>query len=286
MSQSPATLNTSHPMKKKIIAALVAVAIGHIGVLWAISHIQPIKLKLNDKKPLKVRMLTIGEQQTPPPQPVEKKVPPKPVEKKVEPKPVREKVEPKPVEKDKVIVQKTQKKTEAKVIKQDDNQEKLKQQQELEKQRLDQLKREQELKDQQAREQALRDQQARDQALKDQQAREQAQKDQQAQKTPKQLSQGDAEWSMGKSWVDKQVQNEINSFADKHRKVKGQFSLTLNISVNEKGNISSVTVSRSSGDAQLDQAIRQVISRQRFKPYKVDGVAVTFTVPLPLAVEL
>nr|MBP7880668.1 TonB-dependent receptor [Acinetobacter sp.] len=54
MSPSPAAFNTSSPMKKKIITALVAVVIGHVGVLWAVSHIKTIELKPIEKEPLKV----------------------------------------------------------------------------------------------------------------------------------------------------------------------------------------------------------------------------------------
>ncbi len=57
MSQSSAALNSPNPMKKKVITALIAVAIGHIGVLWAVSHIKPAELKPIDKKPLQVRFV-------------------------------------------------------------------------------------------------------------------------------------------------------------------------------------------------------------------------------------
>ncbi|MFI8144040.1 TonB family protein [Acinetobacter sp. ABJ_C5_2] len=273
MSQSSAALNSPNPMKKKVITALIAVAIGHIGVLWAVSHIKPAELKPIDKKPLQVRFLTIKEDApSPPPAKVE------PIKPKVEPKPVEKKVEPKPVEKPKVIAQKVQK-VEPKVIQQDDTQEKLKKQQELEKQRLEQLQREQALKDQQAREQALKDQQAREQAARDQQAREQAQST-----SVEKVSKGDVEWAMGQKWVDKQVQIAVNEFADKYSTIKGQFALTLNLSVNEKGKITSVTVAKSTGNPKIDQKMIQVISRQRFKPYMVNGVAKPFTVPLPLVI--
>jgi protein TonB len=48
-------------MKKKIITALVAVVIGHAGVLWAVSHMKPIELKPIEKKPLKVKFVKIKE---------------------------------------------------------------------------------------------------------------------------------------------------------------------------------------------------------------------------------
>ncbi len=70
MSQSSAALNSPNPMKKKVITALIAVAIGHIGVLWAVSHIKPAELKPIDKKPLQVRFVKIQEQPKPlPPKP-------------------------------------------------------------------------------------------------------------------------------------------------------------------------------------------------------------------------
>ncbi|KCZ36504.1 tonB domain protein [Acinetobacter baumannii 45057_1] len=62
MSQSSAALNSPNPMKKKVITALIAVAIGHIGVLWAVSHIKPAELKPIEKKPLQVRFVKIQEQ--------------------------------------------------------------------------------------------------------------------------------------------------------------------------------------------------------------------------------
>jgi protein TonB len=58
-------------MKKKIITALVAVVIGHAGVLWAVSHMKPIELKPIEKKPLKVKFVKIKEPPKPPPKPKE-----------------------------------------------------------------------------------------------------------------------------------------------------------------------------------------------------------------------
>ena len=98
MSQSPAlTLNSSppnspNPMKKMVIAALVEVVIGHVGVLWAVSQMKSPELKPIEKKPLNVRFVKI---QAPPP------LPPKPKEepKKEQPKPKKEVKEVKVVEK-------------------------------------------------------------------------------------------------------------------------------------------------------------------------------------------
>jgi len=80
MSQSPAIFNMPHSMKKKIITALVAVVIGHVGALWAVSHMKPIKLKPIEKEPLKVKFVKIQEPPKPElPKPKEK---PKPEPKK------------------------------------------------------------------------------------------------------------------------------------------------------------------------------------------------------------
>lgn len=91
MSQSSAALNSPNPMKKKVITALIAVAIGHIGVLWAVSHIKPAELKPIEKKPLQVRFVKIQEQPKP--------LPPKPKEPPKKPEPKKEVKEVKVVEK-------------------------------------------------------------------------------------------------------------------------------------------------------------------------------------------
>lgn len=69
--------NTPNPMRKKVITALVAVVIGHTGVLWALSHMKTPELKPVEKEPLQVRFVKIQE---PPKPPEPKKEPPKPKE--------------------------------------------------------------------------------------------------------------------------------------------------------------------------------------------------------------
>lgn len=79
MSQSPALLNTSHPMKKKILAALVVVVMGHVGVLWAVNHMKTMELKPVEKDPIRVKFVKIQEPPKPePPKPKEKPKPPEP----------------------------------------------------------------------------------------------------------------------------------------------------------------------------------------------------------------
>ena len=123
MSQSPATFNTPHPMKKKIIAALVAVVIGHVGVLWAVSHMKTIELRPIEKEPLKVKFVKIKE--PPKPEPPKPKEQPKPEPKKeVKEVKVVEKPLPPPKKIEKVqqvkeapkpVLQKTEQKIEPKV---------------------------------------------------------------------------------------------------------------------------------------------------------------------------
>lgn len=78
-------------MKKKIIVALLIVVIGHMGVLWAVSQMKAPELKPVEKKPIKVKLVTIGKAPPPPPPPKEK-VKPKEVKivKKAEAPPAKE----------------------------------------------------------------------------------------------------------------------------------------------------------------------------------------------------
>ena len=247
MSQSPAILNMPHSMKKKIITALVAVVIGHAGVLWAVSHMKPIELKPIEKKPLKVSFLTIVEDIPPPPPKVE------PIKSKVEPKPVEKKVEPIPVEKPKIISQKVRK-VEPKVIQQDDTQEKLKKQEDLEKERLEQFQREQVLKEQQAREQALKEQQAKEYASKN-----------------KPLAPGEVSWSTRPkpSYTDADLEGSART-------------IILYIEADPSGKILNVTVKKSTGLPKLDEIVLKSVRRAKFKPTK-DGQAINGNLPLELS---
>lgn len=77
----------SNPMKKKIVAALAVVMVGHIGVLWGVSHLKTADLKPIEKEPLQVRFVKI--QQPPEPLPPKPKVEPKKAE-PAKPKEVKE----------------------------------------------------------------------------------------------------------------------------------------------------------------------------------------------------
>ena len=258
MSQSPALLNTSHPMKKKILAALVVVVMGHVGVLWAVSHMKMMELRPIEKKPLKVKFLKIKEDVPPPPPPPAKIEP-------IKPKPIKKKLEPIPVEKPKIISHKVEKK-ESKVIQQDDTQEKLKKQQDLEKLRLEQLQREQALKEQQVREQALKEQQAREQALREQQAREQENRNK-----PKQVSVGDVSWSR-KPIISK---DKIQAF---FKNEDGMKLILLEITSDGAGKVTNVKVIKSTGNEGFDSyAVKQTYAA-KFRNYKDNGVITPFVI--------
>jgi protein TonB len=258
MSQSPAVFNTSSPMKKKIIAAIVAVVVAHVGVLWAVSHMKMMELRPIEKKPLKVKFLKIKEDVPPPPPPPAKIEP-------IKPKPIKKKLEPIPVEKPKIISHKVEKK-ESKVIQQDDTQEKLKKQQDLEKLRLEQLQREQALKEQQVREQALKEQQAREQALREQQAREQENRNK-----PKQVSVGDVSWSR-KPIISK---DKIQAF---FKNEDGMKLILLEITSDGAGKVTNVKVIKSTGNEGFDSyAVKQTYAA-KFRNYKDNGVITPFVI--------
>ena len=109
MSHS-STLSTqaSNPMKKKVIAAIVAVLIGHVGVLWTLNQLKTPELKKIDKKPLTVKFVKIKQPEKPKQEPAKPKEPPKPKKVKIVEKPAP--LPPKKVEKiTKVKKSKTQK---------------------------------------------------------------------------------------------------------------------------------------------------------------------------------
>ena len=268
---SAATLHTPHTMKKKVIAALIAVVVGHMGVLFAVSHLKSPELKKIAKEPLKVRFVQITEDAPPPP-------PAEPMKPKVQPKPEPKVVEPPPVVKPKIIAEKPKPKVEkAKAVVVDDTLD----QQKREKERLDQLKINQERADQQKRDQAQRDQQARDQAQREQQARDQQAREeserraQEARNKPRNLSQGQISW----------VRSPKPSYSNSDLKGSDR-SIVVAIDADTNGQITNVRVVRSSGVDALDQKIIRAVRGAKFKPYKENGVAYPFKAEQPFELKL
>ncbi|OTG84026.1 energy transducer TonB [Acinetobacter sp. ANC 4648] len=270
MSQSStASLEFPPSMKKTVLTALLAVVIGHMGVLWAVSNMKAPELKPIEKTPLKVKFLKIVEDIPPPPAPAE------PIKPKVQPpKPKVEPVLPKPVLKPKVIANKAVA-VEKKIIQQDDTQEKIKlekkkiENQRLDEQkRLDQLKKDQALKDQQAREQAAKDQAARDQAAKDQAARDKAESD--AKNAPRKFSAGDVSWAKKPrlSFTNKDLENVKRT-------------VVVNIIATADGKITNVKVTKSSGLPALDDKVLRAVRGAKFVASK-DGRAIYGDLPFEL----
>lgn len=273
MSQTSAPmLQTPHSMKKKVIAALIAVVVGHMGVLFAVSHLKSAELKKIEKEPLKVRFVKITEDAPPPPPP-----PAQPVKPKVQPKPEPKVVEPKPVVKPKIIAEKPKPKVEKAKAVVDDTLDKQKREQE----RLEQQRITQERADQQKRDQAQRDQQARDQAQREQQARDQQAREdaerraQEARNKPRSLSQGQISW----------VRSPRPSYTNADLKGSDR-SIVVAIDADANGQITNVRVVRSSGVDALDQKIIRAVRGAKFKPYKENGVAYPFKAEQPFDLKL
>ena len=257
MNQSPnAMMHMSHTMKKNVVTALAVVALGHVGILWALGQMQTPSLKPIEKEPLKVRFVKIQEQPKPlPPQPkaepqsekpkpqpvkevpvVEKPLPPKKVEKvqqvkKAEaPKPVAKPVE-KPVER---VVQPAPVATvtESKVV-------------------------------QPAPKPTVTPVAPAPAPV--------------APSAPKTVSIGGSgvQWSRSPkpSYTNRDLQGETRS-------------VVVRIEANEKGVITDAQITRSSGIPTLDQKILRAVRSAKFKPYKENGVAYPIRAEQPFELTL
>ncbi|MBP9787063.1 MAG: TonB family protein [Acinetobacter sp.] len=239
MSQSPAIFNMPHSMKKKIITALVAVVIGHVGALWAVSHMKPIKLKPIEKEPLKVKFVKIQEPPKPElPKPKEK---PKPepkkevkevkiVEKRLPPPPKKiEKVQQVKTEVPKQVVQKAEPKVESKV--------------------------ETKVISTTVTEKVSDKQQPVPEAPKAQPV---------ADPSPKRVSIGGSgiQWSRSPkvSFTPKDLENQTRL-------------ISVYIEADEKGKITNVRITRSSGLPNIDEKTLRAIRSSKFKPYMENGIA-------------
>ncbi len=239
MSQSPAIFNMPHSMKKKIITALVAVVIGHVGALWAVSHMKPIKLKPIEKEPLKVKFVKIQEPPKPElPKPKEK---PKPepkkevkevkiVEKQLPPPPKKiEKVQQVKTEVPKQVVQKAEPKVESKV--------------------------ETKVISTTVTEKVSDKQQPVPEAPKAQPV---------ADPSPKRVSIGGSgiQWSRSPkvSFTPKDLENQTRL-------------ISVYIEADAKGKITNVRITRSSGLPNIDEKTLRAIRSSKFKPYMENGIA-------------
>lgn len=249
-------MRMSHTMKKNVVTALAVVALGHVGILWALGQMQTPSLKPIEKEPLKVRFVKIQEQPKPlPPQPkaepqpekpkpqsvkevpvVEKPLPPKKVEKvqqvkKAEaPKPVAKPAE-KPVER---VVQPAPVATvtESKVV-------------------------------QPAPKPTVTPVAPAPAPV--------------APSAPKTVSIGGSgvQWSRSPkpSYTNRDLQGETRN-------------VVVRIEANEKGVITDAQITRSSGIPALDQKILRAVRSAKFKPYKENGVAYPIRAEQPFELTL
>lgn len=256
MNQSPnAMMLIPHTKKKKVVTALVVVALGHLGALWALGQMQTPSLKPIEKEPLKVRFVKIQEQPKPlPPQPkaepqpeknkpqpvkevpvVEKPLPPPPkkvqqVKKAEVPKPVAKPIE-KPVEQ---VVQPAPVATviETKVV-------------------------------QPATKPTVTPVASAPAPV--------------APSAPKTVSIGGSgvQWSRSPkpTYSNRDLQGETRN-------------VVVRIEANEKGVITDAQITRSSGIPALDQKILRAVRSAKFKPYKENGVAYPIRAEQPFELTL
>ncbi|WP_340600889.1 energy transducer TonB [Acinetobacter sp. HZNU-JH01] len=239
MSPSPASFNTPNPMKKKIITALVAVMIGHVGVLWAVSHIKTIELKPIEKEPLKVKFVKIKEppkaelpkpKELPKPEPKKEVKEVKVVEKPVAPPPKKiEKVQQVKTEAPKQVIQKTEPKVETKI--------------------------ETTVVSTTVKEKVVE---------KPQPVQEVARPQPAADPSPRTVSIGGSgvQWSRSPriSFTPKELDNQART-------------IMVMIEADEKGRVTNVRVTRSSGIPALDEKVVRAVKSAKFKPYMENGVA-------------
>ena len=239
MSQSPATFNAPYSMKKKVIAALVAVVIGHAGVLWAVSHMKTIELRPIEKEPLKVKFVKIKEvtqpelpkpKEQPKPEPKKEVKEVKVVDKPLPPPPKKvEKVQQVKTETPKQVIQKTEPKVEPKI--------------------------ETKVVSTVVTEKVVEKPQPVQEVVKPQPT---------ADPSPKRVSIGGAgiQWSRSPkvSFTPRDLENQTRL-------------ITVYIEADEKGRVTTARITRSSGLPNLDEKALRAVRNAKFKPYMENGVA-------------
>ncbi len=271
--RSTPNIQAPHPMKKKVVIALLAVVVGHAVTLWGLNQIKAPELKAIEKEPIKVRLVKIKEDVPPPPPP-----PVEPIKPKVKPKP--EPV-PVPVVKPKVIAQKTEK-IEPKVIQQDDSQQKkLLEQERLEKLRQQQL--EQQERERQERDRIERERLERERIARETQERARLESERQNANRPRNVSEGQVSWS-------RKPVIQQNALLRLMKLEKGERAaakaIALQITSDGGGNVTKVVVTRSTGIDALDNYVVEQTRKARFKPLKENGVAVPFIVNQSFALSV
>lgn len=244
------SMQTPNPMKKKVLAALIAVVVGHMGVLWAMNHMKAPELKPIEKEPLKVRFVKIQEPPKPlPPKPKEepKKEPTKPKEVKIVEKP-----QPTPPKK----VEKVQQVKKAEVVKP--------------------VVKPTETPVKPTVTTTITEKKVEKPVVQPEQAKPVTQAEP-ADTSPKSVSIGGSgvQWSRSP----KPVYSNQDLQGENRRVV-------VLIEANEKGAIVNARITRSSGVPALDEKILRAVKGAKFKPYKENGVAYPIRAEQPFDLEL
>lgn len=253
MSQlSTPSMQAPNPMKKKIISALIAVAIGHVGVLWAVSQMKAPELPKVEKEPLKVRFVKIQEQP--------KSLPPKP---KAEPK----KEQPKPKEvKEVKVVEKPQPQPPKKVEK------------------VQQVKKAETVKPvTQPTVQPQRPAVVSTPAVETKVVSRPAPVAQPVVERPAPTP-TTRSVSIGGSGVQWSRSPKI-SYTNSDLKGEARAGTVL-VEADEKGKITNVRITKSTGVPALDEKILRQVRSAKFKPYKENGVAYPIRAEQPFELEL
>ena len=243
-------MQTPNPMKKKVLAALITVVVGHMGVLWAVNHMKAPELKPIEKEPLKVRFVKIQELPKPlPPKPKEelKKEPTKPKEVKIVEKP-----QPTPPKK----VEKVQQVKKAEVVKP--------------------VVKPTETPVKPTVTTTITEKKVEKPVVQPEQAKPVTQAEP-AHTSPKSVSVGGSgvQWSRSP----KPVYSNQDLQGENRRVV-------VLIEANEKGSIVNARITRSSGVPALDEKILRAVKGAKFKPYKENGVAYPIRAEQPFDLEL
>ena len=243
-------MQTPNPMKKKVLAALITVVVGHMGVLWAVNHMKAPELKPIEKEPLKVRFVKIQELPKPlPPKPKEelKKEPTKPKEVKIVEKP-----QPTPPKK----VEKVQQVKKAEVVKP--------------------VVKPTETPVKPTVTTTITEKKVEKPVVQPEQAKPVTKADP-ADTSPKSVSVGGSgvQWSRSP----KPVYSNQDLQGENRRVV-------VLIEANEKGSIVNARITRSSGVPALDEKILRAVKGAKFKPYKENGVAYPIRAEQPFDLEL
>ena len=243
-------MQTPNPMKKKVLAALIAVVVGHMGVLWAVNHMKAPELKPIEKEPLKVRFVKIQEPPKPlPPKPKEepKKEPTKPKEVKIVEKP-----QPTPPKK----VEKVQQVKKAEVVKP--------------------VVKPTETPVKPTVTTTITEKKVEKPVVQPEQAKPVTQAEP-ADTSPKSVSVGGSgvQWSRSP----KPVYSNQDLQGENRRVV-------VLIEANEKGSIVNARITRSSGVPALDEKILRAVRSAKVKPYKENGVAYPIRAEQPFELTL